>query len=903
MGRWLLVAILFCMLCVPVLADDYIIIMKEQDNAIARGLTHMPEASMGQVKHAYRSIPAVAARLSPEEFNMLQDDPRVAAIIPDTQRKLLLTDTLAIIKATEAHLTQLDSTNLTGIGQSICIIDTGIDYSHPAFAGKILESYNFITNTANASDDNGHGTHVAGIAVGNGSVMGVAPGAGLVIAKVCDSEGTCFDSDILAGIEFCNNRSSTWNISVISASLGGGGPYTAANCSLDAGYALLEPALEEAASLGILPVFASGNDHYTTGISYPACSPQVISVGSTTKADTISAFSNRGDRLDIYAPGQSIISAAPGGGTATASGTSMATPHIAGMLAILQQHELAYNRSLNRSAAVEVLQDTGTPVGTTARADLGNAVRWLRTGYLMNRSTGGLLNATATTEVVLNTTIDNTSCIILRQNLIGIDTGACPQYNTSAQLRIAGLQLAAVPLRNGEPCPEDICTGVNYSLGTLTFNVSGFSNYSALEQELLNLSITAPAAAVKGRAFNLTINMTNAGGEAALETILALTMNGSITAAPYNYTNTTLTIGSIAPNSTLLFNVTMHMSTDLQNGTNETIFANVSYESSTGAGFSAADNSTMLILGAPNLSMSIADTPDPAISEINYTISVNNSGDETAYDAVLLLTYAAGITILNTSMESADNRTFLLGNLTPNQTREINITTNFTSSTALTTTAQLNFTYAGENSTLDESETTSLPPPPTSSGSGGGGGNGGGGGGGVPSRTFAWEGTAVTLYRNDKLVFKADDVQYTLHMTGLSQKDAELALSGANLTTNIILSPQENASFDLQNSTVILSLTIAYPRATLAVTIMPASTAPLAPVAAANETGEPESAEQDGETNTTPLQVPQPLHVTEPKATDPTTAPEQAQTQWYWLTAIAALTLAVILSIRARALS
>ncbi len=199
--------------------------------------------------------------------------------------------------------------------------------------GRILDGYDFINDDYDPMDDHGHGTHVAGIVAANGSIKGVAPDAKLVAVKVCDKRGSCSSSAMIAGIDWCNSKKNAYNIVATTMSIGDEEEYNSTTCPTSG----IDNAINEAHSLGIAVTVASGNNASSTGISYPACSPNAISVGSTTKADVISNFTNTGDLLDVLAPGSSIYSTILNGNYGYKWGTSMATPHVAGAIALLKQ--------------------------------------------------------------------------------------------------------------------------------------------------------------------------------------------------------------------------------------------------------------------------------------------------------------------------------------------------------------------------------------------------------------------------------------------------------------------------------------------------------------------------------------------------------------------------------------
>jgi len=232
----------------------------------------------------------------------------------------------------------------SGQGVTVAVLDTGIDDTHPDVAARIVDKQNF-TSTADTGDHVGHGTHVASTIAGSGArsggrYVGVAPQASLLIGKVCGTT-ECFDSDMLAGMEWAAPRAKVINMSL-------GGPDTP-------GVDPLEEAVNTlTAQTGALFVIAAGNDGRDSYVSSPASADAALAVGAVDKQDQLAGFSNRGPRVgdgavkpDITAPGVDIVAAlskdsaypeyAPG--YTQLSGTSMATPHVAGAAALLaQQH-------------------------------------------------------------------------------------------------------------------------------------------------------------------------------------------------------------------------------------------------------------------------------------------------------------------------------------------------------------------------------------------------------------------------------------------------------------------------------------------------------------------------------------------------------------------------------------
>jgi subtilisin family serine protease len=236
-----------------------------------------------------------------------------------------------------------------GAGVSVYVVDTGILAAHNDIAGRVRAGYDAIGDGRNSSDCNGHGTHVAGTI--GGTTYGVAKLASLVAVRVLDCSGAGSLSGVIVGVD--------WSIedhvsgpAVMNLSLGGG-----ASSSLDA-------AIDRAYADGISVVVAAGNSNVDACTSSPARAKNAITVGATTSSDARASYSNFGTCLDIFAPGSAILSSdiASNTATATLSGTSMATPHVAGVAARI----LGANPTLLPDQVTSTIVATATPNKVTA---------------------------------------------------------------------------------------------------------------------------------------------------------------------------------------------------------------------------------------------------------------------------------------------------------------------------------------------------------------------------------------------------------------------------------------------------------------------------------------------------------------------------------------------------------
>ncbi|MCX6774617.1 MAG: S8 family serine peptidase, partial [DPANN group archaeon] len=460
------------------------------------------DVTPGKIKYKFSSFNGFSAKLNSDDVAKLAANDNVAAVYYDRPIHVMLQDSVPLIKANDTWALQVNGTNLTGKGQTICILDTGVDYTHPDLGNctpqkltlngtaenlttpvesnhsydsnsdytwtinktnytkiavhfvnlslensdidsmdriiiynsnmseiavyrgrgstltnfwtpysdgdtiyvrlttdgsgndygfyidqirngttnttynwsactKVIGGWDFVNNDGDPMDDYGHGTHVAGIAAANGTLKGVAPGASVVVGKIMNATGDGLDSNLIAGIEFCNNRSADYNISVISMSLGDAVNYTNYCDSMGPIYSLYSSAINNSVAKNISVVVAAGNSGNITGISAPACIQNAIPVGSTDNSDNFSSFSNRNSLVQLFAPGSSINSTWwPGGGYIAIGGTSMATPHVAGAFAIMNQYLKLTGQTKTPQQIEAIFNSTGKQITDTNYSNL-----------------------------------------------------------------------------------------------------------------------------------------------------------------------------------------------------------------------------------------------------------------------------------------------------------------------------------------------------------------------------------------------------------------------------------------------------------------------------------------------------------------------------------------------------
>lgn len=407
-----------------------------QRQQLAQGLAEidarLQPATPSKITRQYQTLfSGVAATVDSAVIDEIRELPNVVAVYDDVEVQANLTESVPLIGATAVATTY----GVTGAGVKVAVIDTGIDYTHPDLGGcfgaacRVVGGYDYVNGDNDPRDDHGHGTHVAGIIAANGTLKGVAPGATLLAYKVLSADGYGYTSNIIAALE----KAVLDGAKVANLSLGGQGDPDDPTSQ----------AVDNATAAGMLSVIAAGNwgSSYRT-INSPGVARTALTVGATDKSWQMAYFSSRGYVVDgdhfimkpeVVAPGVDIRSTVPTTGALgdptrykLLSGTSMATPHVAGSAALLLQWNAAQTPAELKNRLV----------GSARSVD----------GDVFARGAGGIdLVAAFGTRVLASPThvsfglIDATSGIVVREQTLSVRNTAA----TADTLSLTGSTLPA----------------------------------------------------------------------------------------------------------------------------------------------------------------------------------------------------------------------------------------------------------------------------------------------------------------------------------------------------------------------------------------------------------------------------------------------------------------------------
>src|SRR3989339_10073 len=316
------------------------------------------------INHVFNN--EISLSLTIHDLELLEKNNNVDYIWFDKPLHAFLQTSVPYVNATNTWNVQISGFNITGTNETICILDTGVDFTHPALNGKnltcVIDCFEkACVENCSVLDDHGHGTHVAGIAGASTYINGVAVGANLIGVKVLNFQGSGTSTDLNRGIDWCIANKNTYNISVISMSLG--------DCSNHTTYCNSDPSashIDNATSNNISVIVAAGNGNsggctgitVTIGPSAPACVESAVAVGAVSDADS-SIYYQRGPLFELFAPGININSTKANGGFESLSGTSMSAPHVAGVFALFKQFLRLTNQTKTNNEIKAVINNTG----------------------------------------------------------------------------------------------------------------------------------------------------------------------------------------------------------------------------------------------------------------------------------------------------------------------------------------------------------------------------------------------------------------------------------------------------------------------------------------------------------------------------------------------------------------
>ncbi len=439
-------------------------------------------------------VNAIAVNASPDLIETLSARDDIASIELDSEVKILEGFSAQVSQGQINNATsEIKRINATGIwelgidgsGINVSVIDTGINATHPDISGRVVKWMDYVNSQGLPYDDNGHGTHVAGIVGGNGSdgtTAGVAPDVSLFGVKVLDSTGSGSESSVISGIE--------WSVSnganIISMSLGTWQTWTTTNC--DANNPAMTTAINNAVNAGVVVVAAAGND--PSGVSSPGCIQNTIAVGAVDSSDNIASFSGRGAAMadhGVVAPGVNINSLSNSGGYTVMSGTSMAAPHVSGTIALILNAAKKQGTALSPVQVKAILNNTSIDLGDTGKDNIYGAGRINVSAAVLSIATTGLsVTANPTGYPGGNTAAKNGTAIILNATITSAISGV---KNASVNISSINGSFTDASLAYDSGFWKNNSIIVNAPDGTYYLNITAYDNMNNVNNSS-RLSVT-----------------------------------------------------------------------------------------------------------------------------------------------------------------------------------------------------------------------------------------------------------------------------------------------------------------------------------------------------------------------------------------------------------------------------
>jgi subtilisin family serine protease len=462
----------------------YIVVLNDRaTNADTKGVRFVAKAHGGKVLATYTKVlNGFSAKLTDRAVAELRTSPDVAFIEADQRVSIDATQSPATwgldrIDQRNLPLNNSYSYNATGSGVTAYIIDTGILASHTQFGGRVTSGYTAVNDGRGTTDCNGHGTHVAGTV--GGSTYGVAKQVTLKPVRVLDCSGNGTTTGVIAGVDWVTGNHAAGTPAVANMSLGGGVS------------SALDTAVTNSINDGVTYAVAAGNESTNACNGSPSRVGAALTVGSTTSSDARSSFSNYGSCLDLFAPGSSITSAWYTSTTATntISGTSMATPHVAGVAALYLQ---------------------GNP--TASAATVGSAI----------------INST-TTGVVSNPGTGSPNRLLY--SLLG--GGTTPPPPTGNLLVNPGFESGAT----GWSATSGVVTNDSGAPARTGSWKAWFNGYGTTHTDTLSQNVTVPAASSATLSFHLYVSSQETTSSTAYDTFRVQVTSGGTTTTLATYSN------------------------------------------------------------------------------------------------------------------------------------------------------------------------------------------------------------------------------------------------------------------------------------------------------------------------------------------------------------------------------